>query len=878
MNIVIVESPAKAKTINKYLGKDHIVIPSFGHVRDLSVGNNSVRPHEEFNMDWEIDERGEKQLKQIIEAIRSAHNLILATDPDREGEAISWHIRQELEKRKNVNLNKIKIQRVVFYEITQPAVLKAMAEPRELDQNLIDAYLARRALDYLVGFTLSPLLWRKLPGSKSAGRVQSVALRLICERETEIELFRPQEYWSVNVSLETVQAKKFNARLTHLNGKKLEKFDLSNSTQAHHAAEIIKNSKKLIIKTIDKKTVQRHPLPPFTTSTLQQESSRKLGLSAMQTMRLAQKLYEGVDLKGETVGLITYMRTDSVNLSQEALLASRKYIEQHCEKNYLPAQQRHYKSSIKNAQEAHESIRPTDIFRHPKEIGKILQDDEARLYELIWKRTVASQMASAVMDQVAVDIQDHNHTFQLRANGSILTFDGFLSLYQEDFDDPNDDDNESSILPAMLEGQEVYQKDIQPKQHFTLPPPRFTEASLVKKLEELGIGRPSTYASILQVLQNRSYVKLEKKRFIPEDNGRLVTTFLINFFEHYFAYDFTASLEQQLDDITNERISWKNVLKNFWSSFSTLNKDEHKEVLLSVEEAINNLDKMLGKRSDIIDVMNDSLGPYLFPQTDPNTNPRACPACSDGILSIKLSKNGSFIGCSNYPNCTYTRSLHFGTTTDNSETNLDTQPKILGHDPNTQEPISLRKGPYGFYVQLSEVTEDKKKPKRIALPKTLAPSDLTLDQALILLSLPRDIGIDPQTNEMITAGIGRFGPYLKRGDSYISLKNDDVLTIGLNRAVILFNEKPAKSKTTKQGKTVGTHPDDQKAITYHEGRFGPYLKYGKNNIKLPEGINFDNIDIDKALDVINSSMSKKNNIATTSKKKTTPKKKATSKK
>src|SRR5215468_1028731 len=638
MNVVIVESPAKAKTINKYLGPGYQVIASFGHVRDLPPKDGSVRPGSDFDMDWEVDKKAEGRLKEIAQAVKSADRLILATDPDREGEAISWHIAEELQRRKA--LGDIDVKRVVFNEVTKTAVLEAMRNPRELNQELIDAYLARRALDYLVGFTLSPVLWRKLPGSKSAGRVQSVALRLICEREAEIEIFKPREYWSIEALFKTAAGDEFKARLTHLDGRKLDKFDLPDQATAEAAVAKIMAGAPFEVASVERKTVRRNPFSPFTTSTLQQEASRKIGLSASRTMRIAQKLYEGVNLGGETVGLITYMRTDGVTLSNEAIASCRFYIDRVFGMKYLPPEPRVYKSTAKNAQEAHEAIRPTDMDRRPQDVARYLDADEQRLYELIWKRTLASQMESAVLDQVAVDVSGGAGGVTLRATGSVIVFDGFLTLYQEDRDDPAEDEEAGGRLPNLAQGQPVTRETVTPEQHFTLPPPRYSEASLVKKLEELGIGRPSTYASIIQVLQDRKYVRLEKRRFVPEERGRIVTAFLAEFFHRYIQYDFTADLENQLDDISGGHTGWKKVLEDFWRDFST---------------AIDGAKNLRGMQ--VVAALDEALGPHFFPPQSDGSDPRACPACGTGRLGIKLSHYGGFIGCSNYPECKMTRPM-----------------------------------------------------------------------------------------------------------------------------------------------------------------------------------------------------------------------------
>src|SRR6516162_2989937 len=659
MKVVVVESPAKAKTINKYLGNDYKVVASYGHVRDLPAKDGSVLPDSDFAMSWEVDGKSEKHMKSIVQAVRGADSLFLATDPDREGEAISWHVNEVLKSRRA--LKRLDVKRVVFNEVTKNAVLEAFRRPREIDHELVDAYLARRALDYLVGFTLSPVLWRKLPGSRSAGRVQSVALRLICEREAEIEAFKSREYWTIEVEFRTEAGQAFTARLTHLDGKRLDRFDLDTETKARAAAAAILRAPGFAVAEIDRRQVRRNPFPPFTTSTLQQEASRKLGLSASRTMQIAQRLYEGVDLAVETVGLITYMRTDGVAVSGEAIAVTRLLIGGEFGPRYVPDAPRVYRSPAKNAQEAHEAIRPTDLNRKPTDVDRYLDQDQRRLYELIWKRAIASQMASALLEQVAIDITDATGRLRLRANGSVILFDGFLALYQEDRDDTiADEESEGTRLPAMRKAERLARGEVAPSQHFTQPPPRYAEASLVKKLEELGIGRPSTYAAILQVLQDRAYVRLEKRRFVPEDRGRLVTAFLTSFFERYVEYNFTADLENQLDDISGGRINWKEVLRSFWRDFSTAVEDT-KDLTIS----------------QVLAALDEGLGRHFFPDDGSGRDPRACPVCGAGRLSLKLGKFGAFIGCSNYPGCRYTRPLAAG---GDSEDATDT---VLGADPDS---------------------------------------------------------------------------------------------------------------------------------------------------------------------------------------------------
>lgn len=795
-NVVIVESPAKAKTINKYLGNDYYVLASFGHVRDLLAKDGAVKPDEDFAMTWELSERAGKTMKDITAAVKAADNVYLCTDPDREGEAISWHIKQVLDE-KGLLKNKT-VHRVTFNEITKAAIKNAFDKPRNIDMPLVDAYLARRALDFLVGFTLSPVLWRKLPGSKSAGRVQSVALRIICDRETEIEAFKTDEFWSIHAKLQTPEGATFMARLTTLAGNKLDKLDIPNAEVAQAAVQRILN-KNLSIQKIEKKQVRRNPYPPFITSSLQMDASRKLRISASQTMRLAQQLYEGVDIGGETVGLITYMRTDGITLSDDAIFQARAQIEKDFGKKYLPDSPRMYKSKAKNAQEAHEAIRPTDLSRRPQDVKKYLDEKQFALYDLIWKRTIACQMENAILDQVSADISDGTDDVVLRANGSTIAFDGFLTLYKEENDEPEDNNNEDNEenrrLPHLEQNMGLRTNDVTPEQHFTQPPPRYSEASLVKKLEELGIGRPSTYASIIQVLQDRDYVTIDKRRFIPEDRGRLVTTFLKKFFERYVDYAFTANLEDELDAITSGQVAWKEALKQFWTGFKTA-IDGTKDLTITL----------------VLDALDAELGPHFFPVTPENPDPRKCPSCADGRLSLKVGKFGAFIGCSNYPDCRHTRPLvvQSGEALDeaNGGASLDNAPKILGTDPGTGRTVTLRKGPYGPYVQIDvpEGSEDKKdKPKRQGIPKGVAIDTVTLESALKLLELPRLIGMHPETGEKIEAGIGRFGPYVKYQSKFKSIpKDEDVLTIGMNRAVELCALMGEKKAFVRKGATKKT--------------------------------------------------------------------------
>ncbi|MCE9506898.1 MAG: type I DNA topoisomerase [Alphaproteobacteria bacterium] len=859
-NLVIVESPAKAKTINKYLGSDYTVVASFGHIRDLPAKNGSVDPENGFAMQWELGERSAKPLGEIISNAKKVDTIYLATDPDREGEAISWHVTEYL-KEKNI-ADKVKIKRVTFNEITKAAVQEAFTHARDVDRNLVDAYLARRALDYLVGFNLSPVLWRKLPGSRSAGRVQSVALRLICERESEIEVFNPEEYWSIEALLTTRDNKTFTSRLTALDGKKIEKMTINSKAMADTAVGRIKGQAYKVA-TIEKKQVRRHPYPPFITSTLQVEASRKLYFGATKTMRTAQRLYEGVDIGGETVGLITYMRTDGVTLSSEAVENARKLIKNKFGDKYLPDSPRAYKSKVKNAQEAHEAIRPTDIFRTPESVAAHLSDEEAKLYELIWKRTVACQMESAVFDQASVDIINSDGKVVLHATGSVLVFDGFLKLYHEEQeDDSKDAAEEERRLPALKEGDVLQLGEIIPGQHFTQPPPRFTEASLVKKLEELGIGRPSTYASIIQVLQDREYVKIDQRRFIPESRGRIVTTFLTNFFKHYVEYDFTARLEEELDEISEGKIKYRQVLSEFWTDFSAAiakTKD------LTITEVIDTLDHQLEK--------------LLYPNAG-KAHARECPKCTEGKLSLKLGKFGAFVGCSKYPDCRYTRPVLSSAADGEAQNGEDMGPKELGLDPKTGMPITLRRGPYGPYIQLGPVVtaeppapaaapveepaaDGKKpkkkkkpvveKPKRAPVPRNLDVADIDLQKAIALLGLPREVGLHPDSGEMIKAGIGRFGPFLVHQGKFKSIPADDpdgVLGIGLDRAIALLAQQSKSRNGFGTLKELGNHPADGKPVTISKGRFGAYVKHGAVNATLPKGTEVEDVTLAQALELL----------------------------
>ena len=838
MDVVVVESPAKAKTINKYLGSGFTVLASYGHVRDLPPKDGSVRPDENFAMSWQLSPESQKHIDAIARAVKGADHLYLATDPDREGEAISWHVKEVLNERKL--LNGVDVQRVVFHEVTKSAVLDAINNPRALDQELVDAYLARRALDYLVGFTLSPVLWRKVPGSRSAGRVQSVALRLICERESEIEIFKPREYWSVEADFKTGSGAGITARLTHLGGEKLDRYSLGDEAAAHNAVAAVEAA-NCRVSSVERKIVKRHPSAPFTTSTLQQEASRKLGFGAQRTMRTAQRLYEGITLDGETVGLITYMRTDSVNMAQEAVSAVRDQIARDYGREYVPAKPHVYRSKAKNAQEAHEAVRPTSFARRPGDVAPHLNDDERRLYDLIWKRATSSAMQSAELEQVGIDIAPADRSVVLRATGSIITFDGFLKLYQEDKDDSADEaESNDRILPPVTEGDALDRRAVKPEQHFTKPPPRFTEASLVKRLEELGIGRPSTYASIITVLQDRDYVRLESRRFVPEDRGRVVIAFLSGFFERYVEYNFTAELEDKLDDVSNGQIDWRALLRDFWTDF------------FAAVEGTSDL-----TITNVIDALDEDLGPHFFPVTPEKPNPRACPACADGRLGLKLGRHGAFIGCSGYPECAYTTALAVGAADDEF---ASAGPRDLGVDPETNEAVSLRKGPFGFYVQLGEPKSNSKgkdKPKRAGLLKDMNPNELTLEQALALLALPREVGMHPTLDVRILAGFGRYGPYLKYGRAYVKLGPDeDVLSIGLNRAVTLIDEAPKRTTALSVLRVIGDHPDDEKPIDIRNGRFGPYVKHGKINASLTKDMSVDDVTMEQALELLAARIAK----------------------
>ncbi len=833
MKVVIVESPAKAKTINKYLGKDYDVYASFGHVRDLEAKDGSVDPEHDFAMKWEIDGKAAKRLTEIGNAVRDADSVILATDPDREGEAISWHIHEILKNKKL--LKDKRVDRVVFNAVTKEAVQAAMRNPREIDQALVDAYLARRALDYLVGFNLSPVLWRKLPGARSAGRVQSVALRIVCDRELEIEKFTAREYWSIVAHLRTPAEAAFTARLVGADGKKIGRLDVGSGEEAR-AFESALAQARFSVASVEAKPVKRHPQPPFTTSTLQQEASRKLGFAPARTMQIAQRLYEGVDIGDGPVGLITYMRTDGVDLAPEAVESARQMIGRDFGEAYVPKAPRKYQVKAKNAQEAHEAIRPTDATRRPKDISSHLDRDQARLYELIWKRTIACQMESAELERTTVDIlaEAGARKLDFRATGQVVRFPGFLALYQEGRDDEGakaatgePEDEESARLPPMKAQDALRKERLETSQHFTEPPPRYTEASLIKRMEELGIGRPSTYSSTVAVLQDRDYVRKEKNRLVPDDKGRLVTAFLEAFFGRYVEYDFTADLEERLDKVSNSEMDWKDLLRDFWRAFSA-SLGEIKDL----------------RTTQVLDSLNDLLGPHVFPAKGDGGDPRACPTCGVGQLSLKLGKNGAFIGCSRYPECRYTRVLSPTGEGDAAG------PRELGLDPETGGMVTLRNGRFGDYVQLGE----GEKPKRSSLPKGLSPDDVTLEKALKLLSLPREVARHPTSGEPIVAGIGRYGAYVQHGKTYANLdKDDDVLEIGANRAIDLMIAKESGASSRfgggGAGRVLGDHPEGG-PVSVKAGRFGPYVNHGKVNATLPKGTNPDELTLEQALEAL----------------------------
>ena len=855
MPVVVVESPAKAKTINKYLGPDYTVLASYGHVRDLPPKDGSVDPEHEFDMKWEIASDSKKHVKAIADALKDDNALILATDPDREGEAISWHLEEALRARKAIKKD-TPVSRVVFNAITKNAVTEAMQNPRQVDGDLVEAYLARRALDYLVGFNLSPVLWRKLPGSRSAGRVQSVCLRLIVEREMEIEAFRAREYWSVTALLATPRGQEFEARLTVLGGKKLDKFDIGDATAAELAVQAV-TSRDLTVHSVEAKPGTRNPSPPFMTSTLQQEASRKFGMGARQTMQAAQRLYEA--------GHITYMRTDGIDMAPEAVEACRAAIGDRYGKDYVPSSARVYKNKAKNAQEAHECIRPTDMAADADSL-RLTESDQKKLYDLIWKRTLACQMESARLERTTVEIGSRDEQVGLRATGQVVLFDGFLRVYEEGRDDVVDEDDKR--LPQISSGDKMDKRKVTPEQHFTQPPPRYTEATLVKRMEELGIGRPSTYASIVTTIQDRGYVRKDKNRLLPEDKGRLVTVFLENYFRRYVEYDFTADLEGELDDVSAGDRDYKDVLGRFWRDFSA---------------AIAETSEL--RITEVLDKINEVLEPHLFPPTEDGGDPRLCPNCGAGRLSMRTARSGgAFIGCSNYPECRYTRP--FGPPDAEAEASaIPPEGKLLGNDDGDE--IRVFKGRFGPYVQRGEVTEENKKPPRQSVPKDWVPEDLSLEQGVMLLQLPRLIGTHPEDGVNVWANIGRYGPYIKhaestsdRGGTNANLDGiDEVWTVGMNRAVQLIAEKVAsrggRGRGAKTLKELGDHPEAGGPVSLMEGKYGPYVKWEKINATLPKETDPETVTMEQAVELIAERAAKSGKKVT---KKKAPAKKAPAKK
>ena len=833
MDIVVVESPNKVKSINKYLGRNYKVLASFGHVRDLPAKDGSVKPDEDFAMSWAVDTASAKRLTDIAKAVKEADGLILATDPDREGEAIAWHVLEVL-KQKKVLKDK-PVRRVAFNSITKQAVLDAIASPREIDPPLVDAYLARRALDYLVGFTLSPVLWRKLPGARSAGRVQSVALRFVCDREAEIERFVREEYWQIAAILGTPRNETFEARLTAYEGKKLQKLDISSQIMADDIKAMLEGASFRAL-SVEAKPTKRNPAPPFTTSTLQQAASSRLGFSAQRTMQVAQRLYEGMDIGGETAGLITYMRTDGVQMAPEAISAARDTIAKEFGAKYLPEKPRHYTTKAKNAQEAHEAIRPTDFNRTPAEMRKYLDADQARLYEVIWQRAIASQMQSAEIERTTVEIEARNGAkiAGLRAVGSVTRFDGFIAAYTDQKEEDSEDE-ENRRLPEIRAEEALKREKVNATQHTTEPPPRYSEASFIKKMEELGIGRPSTYVATLKTLEDRDYIKIENRKLMPQSKGRLVTAFMEGFFEHYVEYDFTASLEEKLDEISDGKLAWKDVLRDFWKDFSG---------------AVDGIKEL--RVTDVLDALNEELAPLVFPEREDGSNPRICPKCGSGNLSLKLGKFGAFVGCSNYPECGYTRQLD-GPNGNGENGAVEDGTKLLGKDPYTAEEITLRSGRFGPYVQRGE----GKDAKRSSLPKGWTAATMDHEKALALLSLPRDVGQHPETGKMISAGLGRYGPFVLHDGTYANVESiEDVFSIGLNRAVSVLAEKQSKGPGGRNGgtpaalKELGEHPAGGGKITVRDGRYGAYVNFGKINATLPKGKDPQTVTVDEAVALI----------------------------
>ncbi|WP_372989732.1 type I DNA topoisomerase [Sulfitobacter sp.] len=836
MPVVVVESPAKAKTINSYLGSNYTVLASYGHVRDLPPKDGSVDTDHDFDMKWEIAAASKKHVKAIADALKNDNELILATDPDREGEAISWHLQEALTQRKSIKKD-TPVSRVVFNAITKSAVTEAMKNPRQVDMPLVEAYLARRALDYLVGFNLSPVLWRKLPGAKSAGRVQSVTLRLIVEREMEIEAFRNREYWSVKALVATPRGQEFEARLVTLAGKKLDRFDLANETQAEMAVQAI-TSRDLTVTSIEAKPASRNPSAPFMTSTLQQEASRKFGMGARQTMSTAQRLYEA--------GHITYMRTDGIDMAPEAMTMARDAIKERFGAEYVPSAPRIYKNKAKNAQEAHECIRPTDMAKDAAAL-KLTEADQRKLYDLIWKRTLACQMESARLERTTVEIGSKDEQVGLRATGQVVQFDGFLRVYEEGRDDVVDEDDKR--LPQITQGDKMDKRAVTPEQHFTQPPPRYTEATLVKRMEELGIGRPSTYASVVTTIQDREYVRKEGNRLFPEDKGRLVTAFLENYFRKYVGYDFTADLEDQLDKVSAADADYKDVLNRFWKDFSA-----------AIAETADL------RITEVLEKINEVLEPHLFPPTEDGKDPRLCPNCEIGRLSMRTARSGgAFIGCSNYPECRYTRP--FGPPDPEAEKSaIPPDGKLLGEDQGDE--IRVFKGRFGPYVQRGPVTEENKKPPRQSVPKDWPAEELELERALMLLSLPREIGPHPEDGIMVWANIGRYGPYIKhapstsdRGGTNANLEGlDEVFTVGMNRAVQLLAEKVAsrggRGKAAKPIREMGEHPDLGGDVHIMEGKYGPYVKWEKVNATIPKEIEPADLTMERAVELIEEKLAK----------------------
>ena len=826
MNLVIVESPAKAKTINKYLGDNYTVLASYGHIRDLPSKNGSVDPDQNFKMEWEVDSFSKKYLKEITDAAKDSSKIILATDPDREGEAIAWHVKEYLEEKKL--LKDKEIERVVFNEITKKAVTHGIENPRQIEPLLVDAYMARRALDYLVGFNISPILWTKLPGSKSAGRVQSVALKLITEREHEIELFKPEEFWTLSINFQDKNKSKITASISQLDGEKIEKFSFKNKEEIDKAISNIK-TKKFIITDISSKVVSRNPSGPFTTSTLQQVASSRLGFGASRTMQIAQKLYQGIEIEGDTVGLITYMRTDGTNLSADAVTDFRNFIKNQYGKEYLPENPNNYSGKkAKNAQEAHEAIRPTDINRNPDTVKKYLSSDQQKLYSLIWSRALSSQMETAKFDRNTITIESEDGKTICKSSGSVMKFDGFLKVYSN-----QSKDDEEQILPEMSKGP-INIEALIDEQHFTQPPPRYSEASLVKKLEELGIGRPSTYASIISTIANRGYAEITNKRFFPTDRGKLISAFLEKLFSKYVDYNFTAGLEDQLDEITSGKESWLKVLEMFWKDFNS-NVSEVKE-----------------KRTrEVLDLLNESLGALIFDTDKEGKIVRKCQLCDTGSLSLKNSfRGGAFIGCSNYPECKFTRPLSKAKAAAQSQL---AEPKFLGKHENGND-IFLKNGRFGPYLQYEKVLEEnieekpkkrkktkKKKPevnellKNVSIPKGIELESIDLDKAKFLCSLPKSLGINPENQKEITLNTGRFGPYLKCENKSARIENiEEIFSIGLNRAITLIAEAKPGRMSSSIIKDLGEHPEDKKPVRIMKGQYGPYIKYKSLNATIPE--------------------------------------------